>query len=142
MYQSEGDTASIKFTLSENDTITSLFGNVHYEKFGKVVITQPFGNFEVNDTLTVLRCNEGEFIAHYKGNKIYIDIFWPIKYYGSDEEEIFDSTRHKGKMIVQPQIVWWVKIKKTGIEGWLRLKNLTPYCFRIKEQIDGMDAFS
>ena len=141
VYESEGDTSSIKFTLSENETFTSLYGNVHYEQFGKVVVIQPFKNFQVNDTLTVLRCVEGEFIAYYKGKKVYTDVFWPMKYYRYDEEEVYDSTRHKGKMISQPQIIWWVKIKRNEVEGWLRLKNLTPYCFRIKERIDGMDAF-
>lgn len=143
VYENEGDTTSIKYLLTENDTITSLFGNVHYEQFGKVLITESFGDFAINDTLIVLRCTEGEFSAYYKGKIIYTDIFWSRKSFeSSDIKEVYDKSKHKGIMLVPPEIVWWVKIKKNGIEGWLRLKNLTPYCFRIKERIEGMDSLS
>lgn len=135
VYEKEGDTTLVKYVLTDNDTITTLYGNIHYEKFGKVLINKTFENFTVNDTLTVLRCTEGEFISYYKGKKFYVNVFWPMKYYDADDNE-----KHKGIMIVRPQIAWWVKIIKSGSEGWLRLKNITPYCFDIKEKIDGMDS--
>jgi len=141
VYEKEGDTTLVKYVLTDNDTITALYGNIHYEKFGKVLITKTFENFTVNDTLTVLRCTEGEFISYYKGKKIYVNVFWPMKYYDTDDNaERYDNERHNGIMIVRPQITWWVKIIKNGSEGWLRLKNITPYCFDIKEKIDGMDS--
>jgi len=141
VYEKEGDTTLVKYVLTDNDTITALYGNIHYEKFGKVLITKTFENFTVNDTLTVLRCTEGEFISYYKGKKIYVNVFWPMKYYETDiDAEQYNNEKHKGIMIVRPQITWWVKIIKNGLEGWLRLKNITPYCFDIKEKIDGMDS--
>lgn len=141
VYEKEGDTTLVKYLLTDNDTITTLYGNIHYEKFGKVLITKTFENFTVNDTLTVLRCTEGEFISYYKGKKIYTNVFWPVKYYDSDDNaEKYNYEKHKGIMIERPQIIWWVKILKNGTEGWVRLKNVTPYCFDIKEKIDGMDS--
>ena len=140
VYEKEGDTTSIKYLLSENDTVTALYGNVHYERFGKVLVTRSFGKFIANDTLTVLRCTEGEFISYYKGEKTYVDMFWPYDKTDGYSEE-YNSEYHYGKMIERPQLIWWVKITKNGAEGWLRLKNITPYCFRIKEKINGMDAF-
>jgi hypothetical protein len=141
VYEKEGDTTSIKYMLTDNDTITALYGNVHYERFGKVLITKSFNNFIANDTITVLRCVEGEFIAYYNGEKTYIDAFWPVEFYETDDyTEEYNSEMHNGIMIERPQIIWWVKIVKNGIEGWLRLKNITLYCFRIKEKIDGMDS--
>jgi hypothetical protein len=141
VYEKEGDTTSIKFLLTDNDKITALYGNVHYERFGKVLVTQSFNNFIANDTITVLRCVEGEFISYYKGKKIFIDAFWPIEFYETDDySEEYNSEMHNGIMIERPQIIWWVKIVKNGTEGWLRLKNITPYCFRIKEKIEGMNS--
>jgi hypothetical protein len=140
VYEKEGDTTSIKYLLSENDTVTALYGNVHYERFGRVLVTRSFGNFIANDTITVLRCTEGEFISYYKGEKIYLDMFWPYDEPDGFSEEYNDEI-HYGKMIEKPEMIWWVKISTNGNEGWLRLKNLTLYCFRIKETIDGMDAF-
>jgi hypothetical protein len=140
VYRKEGDTTSIKYLLSENDTITALSGNVHYERFGKVLVTKSFGKFIANDTLIVLRCTEGEFIAYHNSQKTYIDMFWPYDETDGYSEE-YNSEYHYGKMIEKPEMIWWVKISSNGVEGWLRLKNLTAYCFRIKEKIDGMDAF-
>ena len=143
VYAKEGDTTSFKYLLTDNDTFTALYGNVHCERFGKVLITKAFDNLIAGDTLTVLRCTEGEFIAYYKGQKIYVNIFWPMEYYETDDfTEQYNDEIHYGKMIERPQIIWWVKILKNGTEGWLRLKNITPYCFRIKERIEGMDAFN
>ena len=141
VYEKEGDTTSVKYLLTDNDTITALYGNIHYEKFGKVLITKTFDNFMVNDTLIVLRCTEGEFISYHKGKKIYTNVFWPMKYYDTDDNaENYNYEKHYGIMIERPQVIWWVKILMTGTEGWLRLKNVTPYCFDIKEKIDGMDS--
>ena len=142
VFESEGDTTNTKFILTPNDTITSILGNIHYLNFGKVLIKQSFNNFAENDTLIVLRCLEGDFIAYYRGEKFFIDVFWPIKYYESeDNEEIYDKSIHKGVMIERPNLNWWVKILYNNSEGWLKLKNMTPYCFDIKEKIRGMDLF-
>ena len=142
VYEKEGDTTLVKYVLTDNDTITALYGNIHYEKFGKVLITKTFDNFTANDTLTVLRCTEGEFISYFKGKKIYVNVFWPMKYYDTDDEgdRQYENEKYRGIMIERPQIIWWVKIIKNGLEGWIRLKNITPYCFDIKEKIDGMDS--
>jgi len=140
VYEKEGDTTSIKYLLSENDTVTALYGNVHYERFGRVLVTRSFGNFIANDTITVLRCTEGEFISYYKGEKTYLDMFWPNDETGGYSEQ-YNNEIHYGIMIERPLMIWWVKILKNGTEGWLSLKNITTYCFRIKEKIDGMDAF-
>lgn len=141
VYETEGDTNSIKYWLTNNDTITALTGNIHYEKFGKILITTTFDNFTANDTLTVLRCTEGEFTAFYKNKRIYVDVFWPMKYYEADNAtDQYGNKKYKGIMIERPQMVWWVKIVKNGAGGWLRLKNINPYCFDIKEKIDGMDS--
>jgi hypothetical protein len=140
VYEKEGETTSIKYLLSENDTVTALYGNVHYERFGKVLVTRSFGNFIANDTITILRCTESEFIAFYKGEKIDLDMFWPYDEPDGFSEEYNDEI-HYGIMIERPQMIWWVKIVNNGNEGWLRLRNLTPYCFRTKERIGGMDAF-
>ena len=66
-----------------------------------------------------------------------------MKYYeAEDDTEQYDNKKYKGIMIERPQMVWWVKIVKNGAGGWLRLKNITPYCFDIKEKIDGMDSLN
>ena len=140
VYEKEGDTTLVKYLLTENDTITALYGNVHYERFGKILITRSFRNFVANDTVIVLRCTEGEFIAYYSGEKTYVDMFWP---YDEDDgfSEQYNDEFHYGIVIEKPEMTWWVKILKNGNEGWLSLKNLTLYCFRIMERIDRMDAF-
>jgi hypothetical protein len=140
VYAKEGDTTSFKYFLKEYDTVTALFGNVHYERFGKVLVSRSFGNFIANDTIIVLRCTEGEFIAYHDSKITYVDMFWPYDEEDGFNEQYNDSV-HFGIMIEKPQMIWWVKILKNNSEGWLSLKNLTPYCFRIKERIDGMDAF-
>jgi hypothetical protein len=140
VYTKEGDTISIKYLLSENDTLTAFNGNVHYERFGKVLVTRSFGNYNANDTITILRCTEGEYIGYHKGKKIYVDMFWPYDEEDGFSEQYNDSV-HYGIMIEKPEMIWWVKISSNGTEGWLCLKNLTLYCFRIKERIDGMDVF-
>ena len=141
VYKIEGDTSSVKFLLSDGDTIKALTGNIHYEKFGKVLVTQPFKNFNVNDTVTILRCIEGDFIAYFKGQKIYVDIFWPVGFSDSKDEKNYDVKKHYGKMSENPEIVWWVKMRWNDKEGWLSLRNINPYCFQIKEKIEGMDIF-
>ena len=141
VFENEGDTTRIKFSLMPNDTINSITGNVHYVNFGKVLITETFDNFTSNDTLIILRCTEGEFQAYYKGEFILTDIFWPMKYFDSEnEEEIYDKSWHKGILLERPNFDWWVKINFRNEEGWLKLTNLTPYCFRIKERIRQMDS--
>jgi hypothetical protein len=141
VFENEGDTTSTKFILTPDDTITSISGNIHYVNFGEVLITETFDNFIANDTLIILRCSEGEFTAYYKGEYIFTDIFWPMKYYDSEDDgEIYDKSRHKGILLKRPNFNWWVKIIFNNDEGWLKLKNLTPYCFRIKERIRNMDA--
>ena len=67
-------------------------------------------------------------------------MFWPYDELDGFSEEYNDEI-HYGIMIEKPEMIWWVKILKNGNEGWLRLRNLTLYCFRIKERIDRMDAF-
>lgn len=140
VYEKEGDTTSIKYVLTDSDTITALYGNVHYERFGRILITRSFDKFIADDTITILRCTEGEFITYYKGKKTYVDMFWPYDEEDGFSEQYNDSV-HYGIMIEKPQMILWVKIVKNNSEGWLRLKNLIHYCFRIKEKIDGMDAF-
>ena len=47
VYKKEENTTSIKYLLSENDTITALYGNIHYERSGTVLAAQSFNNFIV-----------------------------------------------------------------------------------------------
>ena len=132
VYANEGDTTSIKYSLSYNDTVTAITGNIHYENFGKVLITKSFENFEVNDTVIVLRCTEGEFICYYKGKEFTTNKFWSL----NNE----NKNKYFAKIIEEPQFTWWVKILKNGNKGWLGLKNQNPYCFQVIEKIEGMDS--
>jgi hypothetical protein len=150
VYEQEGDTSVVQYTLLNNDTIYSYTGNVHIEKFGKVVVTKPVYDFLTNDTLIVTYCCGDEDFYLYKNNiKYCTEIFWPFLLYEEDvhdryfyDEYLKDlkDPFYSGIMIERPQIVWWVKIMKNGISGWLFLKNKTPFCFDIDENIDGMDG--
>lgn len=139
VFENEGDTTITKFVLTPDDTISSITGNIHYINFGKVLITETFGDFKANDTLIILRCSEGEFQAYYKGKYVFTNIFWPINY-GYGERETYDQSRHKGVLLKRPNFDWWVKVIFKKDVGWLKLRNLTPYCFRIKERIRHMDS--
>jgi hypothetical protein len=141
VYTKEGDTASIKYTLEYDDTVIAITGNIHYENFGKVLVTKTFDDFEVNDTILVLRCTEGEFICYYKGKETTKNLFWPINYDDNEnEKETVDKEKYFGRIIEEPQFTWWVKISRKGNVGWLSLKNQNPYCFQLKEKIEGMDS--
>lgn len=138
VYNDEGDTTNIKFILTPADTITAITGNIHYVNFGKVLITETYGDFIVDDTLTIFRCTEGIFKAYYNGKYVFTEVFWPMKSY--DYEEDYNKSRHKGILLQNPNFYWWVNIICNNEEGWLKLKNLTSYCFSIKERIRRMDA--
>ena len=145
VYKNEGDTNSIVFKLNPKDTILAKTGNLHFKQVGKVVVLKHIYDFQPNDTLSVYNCNEGEFIASHNSKEYYVDVFWPMFFSEEeDTEENYLSTinqrEYSGKMIQPPKTVWWVKIESSKGYGWLRLKNKTPYCFRIDEKIKGMDG--
>jgi hypothetical protein len=133
VYAEEGDTNSINFRLSNNDTILAETGNLHYLRVGKVVVIKNIYEYEIDDTLAVFNCIEGEFLVKHNGRENYVNVFWPI-------DNDLTKTGYSGEMILSPETVWWIKIKSIKGEGWIRLENKTPYCFRIDEEISGMDA--
>jgi hypothetical protein len=145
VYQEEGDTSSIIFRLNINDTIFARTGNLHFVQVGKVVVTKPIYDYEINDTLSAYNCQEGSFLLEFNGKKNYVDIFWPTFFSDEDDTEENYLTRVKkgeysGRMIQRPETVWWVKIESKNGKGWIRLKNKTPYCFSLDVQIIGMDG--
>jgi hypothetical protein len=145
VYKNEGDTNSFVFELNFKDTIFAKTGNLHFIQVGKVVVYKQIYDFHPNDTLIVYNCKEGEYIASHESKQYYVDVFWPMFF--SDEEDTEENylqaisqREYSGKMIQTPKTVWWVKIESSKGEGWLRLENKTPYCFRIDEKIKGMDG--
>lgn len=145
VYRNEGDTNSVSFKLDNNDMVNALTGNLHFVKIGKVVVTKPIYDYEINDTLLAFNCIEGDFLVKHNGEENYVDIFWPMFFSEEDdtEENYLEKIKNReysGKMIQRPKTVWWVKIESKKGKGWIRLENKTPYCFSIDEQILGMDA--
>jgi hypothetical protein len=151
VYEKEGDFSSVKYRLHKNDTINAITGNIHYEKFGKVVITKPIYKFLPNDTLIALRCCSEINFYLYRNDTLYCtEIFWPILTYEDDLEDEYSKkayqkelqdTSYSGIMIKRPQMVWWIQIIHNGNEGWIALRNLTPYCCYFKEIFSGMDRY-
>ena len=150
VYKKEGDLSSFSYQLLLDDTITAVTGNIHYERIGKVVMTKPIYSFQPYDTLLATRCCGEEGFYLYKDGKEYCtEIFWPFYHYDDDLDEEFyynryqkelqDST-YSGIMIERPQIIWWVKIIHNGTDGWICLRNRTPFCFDAKERIWGSDG--
>lgn len=74
VYNKEGDYSSFEYQLEYKDTINAITGNIHYNKFGKVVVTRPIYNFLPNDTLTALRCCD-EF-SFYLYKVFCLRAFW------------------------------------------------------------------
>lgn len=145
VYQNEGDTSSISFTLAFNDTVLAKTGNLHFLQVGKVVVLEKIYNFQPSDTLTAFNCTEGEFLVVHNNKEYYVDIFWPMFFYDNEDNlenylNEIEKYKYYGRMIQRPQSVWWVKIISAKCEGWIKLENKTPYCFSIDEEIIGMDA--
>jgi hypothetical protein len=149
VYANENDTSQIAFTISPNDTIIAETGNYYVKNFGKVVITRDISDFQIGDTLFVIRCvGEGWFIVSFQNEfrrVYYYDILWRIKSHDDDLGVEFgresEDSEYSGIMIEEPHAIWWVKIKNTqGTVGWLRLVNKSPICFEIEENIWGMDS--
>jgi hypothetical protein len=147
-YIQERDTSQISFKIKPNDILTAETGNLYIEKFGKLLITRGVYQFEKGDILLALRCvNEADFLVWKDGTFYEVDIFWnyteEVKNLEISKVLKNSDSRFPGVMLEEPSMTWWVKVRNiNGQTGWLRLKNKTPYCFRLEERIDGMDACS
>ena len=145
VYKNEGDTSSISFTLAVKDTVIAKTGNLHFIQVGKVVVLEKIYDFQPDDTLTAFNCTEGEFLVVHNNKEYYVDVFWPMFFYDNEDNlenylNEIEKYKYYGRMIQRPESVWWVKIISAKGEGWIRLKNKTPYCFSIDEEIKGMDG--
>ena len=140
-YQNVGDTSTVSFMLTNNDTILAVTGNLHFLQIGKVLVLKPIYGFQPNDTLLAYNCDEQEYLVSHNGVKSYVEIFWPMFFYeyeDTEENYLYEISKYEyfGKMIQRPKAVWWVKIKFVKVIGWIKLKNRMPYCFSIDERIE------
>jgi|GEM_PF-1299949 len=142
----EDDTSQAAFSIQPGDVLFAETGNLHIEKFGKLLITKPVGQFEKGDILLALHCvHEGNFLLWKGGHFHEVDIFWNYSE-GVEDREVSEvlknpGPRFAGVMLEEPSMTWWVKVRNIhGQSGWLQLINRNPYCFMLEEKIEGMDA--
>jgi hypothetical protein len=128
VYQNEGNSTSVVFTIKPGDDFTAIKGNVHVVKLGVVTLEKTFDGFTKGDKVYVLT---------YRGEGVY-DLWYKGKIIDSD-----NGIWANGVMSQPPEIIWWVLVKnKDGKKGWLKLKNISERGFAIEEKIDGMDSCS
>ncbi|MGA3286130.1 MAG: hypothetical protein ABSD46_01745 [Bacteroidota bacterium] len=138
VYNKEGDTSSLLFNICPGDTLTALNGYLHITRPGLVVVKKTIDTLQIGDTLLVLGYfGEGTYSAYYKKSEITVTAFWPDPYYA----ESSDDSTYAGRMLVSPQMTWWVNIEdRHARKGWIRLVNRESYGMSFNEQIEGMDS--
>jgi hypothetical protein len=145
VYQAEGDTSNLAYTIAVNDSFLAITGNVHMDKLGIVIVTKSVESFKPGDTLYTLSYRGEGFIDVWQDSTIHtIEIFWDSR----DEADVNKVNakdprwnESSGVLVSRPSMVWWVEVQnRKGQTGWIRLVNTTIQGFSTDEQIDGDDA--
>ena len=144
-YPAEGDTSDIGFVVAPGETIEALDADVRMEQFGQVLVKAPWAGYSAGDTVLVLGYEgEGSFSIWHAGTLRHVEMFWwipPELTAPEDRPDLSDpALRPRAEMIVPPVMDWWVRVRRQGVEGYLRLRNRTNFGFSTWERIRGSDG--